>query len=170
MEMLDRAVKALKNGEELDLNKPFAHETETNLRIPALIPEDYLPDVSIRLSLYKRLTSAETDEQLEKLQVEMIDRFGTLPDPLKNLFRVTRLRFRAETLGIAKIEANSKGGKLEFGADTKVEPLAIVKLVQMQPQNYKLSGANQLHFMIETDTADARINTVNTLLDTLRSA
>lgn len=170
MEMLDRAVKALKNGEELDLNKPFAHESETNLRIPALIPESYLPDVSIRLSLYKRLTSAETEDALEKLQVEMIDRFGILPEPLKNLFRVTQLRLRAEKLGIAKIEASARGGKVEFGSDTKVEPLQIVKLVQTQPQNYKLSGANQLHFSIETETADARINLVNNLLDTLRSA
>ena len=170
MEMLDKAVKALKNGEELDLNKPFTHDTDTNLRIPALIPESYLPDVSIRLSLYKRLTSAESDAELEKLQVEMIDRFGMLPEPLKNLFRVTRLRLRAEALGIAKIEASARGGKLEFGSNTKVEPLSIVKLVQTQPQNYKLSGANQLHFSIETDTADDRINTVNQLLDTLRSA
>ncbi|MBX2847517.1 MAG: hypothetical protein KTR16_04300, partial [Acidiferrobacterales bacterium] len=100
----------------------------------------------------------------------MIDRFGLLPEPLKNLFRVTRLRLRAEALGIAKIEASARGGKLEFGSNTKVEPLSIVKLVQTQPQNYKLSGANQLHFSIETDTADDRINTVNQLLDTLRSA
>ena len=170
MEMLDRAVTALKNGEQLDLDKPFAHDTETNLRIPALIPDDYLPDVNIRLSLYKRLTSAESDDELEQLQVEMIDRFGLLPEPLKNLFRVTQLRFRAEALGIAKIEASARGGKIEFGSDTQVDPLALVKLVQMQPNIYKLSGANQLNFSVETETADARINTVNNLLDALRSA
>lgn len=170
MDMLDRAVKALKNGEKLDLNKPFAHETEINLRIPALIPDAYLPDVSIRLSLYKRLTSAESDAELEKLQVEMIDRFGMLPDALKNLFRVTRLRFKAEDIGVAKIEASALGGKIEFSSETKVEPLAIVKLVQNQPQRYKLVGANKLQFTIDTESADDRIKVVNTLLDTLRSA
>jgi len=68
------------------------------------------------------------------------------------------------------IEASARGGKIEFGSDTQVDPLALVKLVQMQPNIYKLSGANQLNFSVETETADARINTVNNLLDALRSA
>ncbi len=170
MDMLDRAVKAIQNGEQLDLEQPFEHETETNLRIPALIPEDYLPDVSIRLSLYKRLSSAKSDDQLEQLQVEMIDRFGLLPTPLKNLFRLTRLRLKAEQIGITKIEANIKGGKIEFAGETNIEPLTIVKLVQTQPQKFKLAGANQLQFMIESTDADTRLNIVNDLLDTLRKA
>ena len=170
MEMLDRAVKAIQNGEELDLEQPFQHNTETNLRIPALIPEDYLPDVSIRLSLYKRLTSASSTQDLENLQIEIIDRFGLLPDALKNLFRLTQLRMKAEHIGITKIEASAKGGKIEFGRNTQIEPLTIVKLVQSEPQNYKLSGANHLQFMIETPDADARLKVVNELLDRLRKA
>ena len=168
MEMLDRAVEAIKKGEKLDLNNPFDHETEINLRIPALIPDDYLPDISVRLSLYKRLTGAKNDEELEKLQVELIDRFGLLPEPLKNLFRLTRLRFKANELGIAKIEASDRGGKIEFAPDTKVAPLAIVKLVQNQPQLYKLNGANQLQFSRESKDAHSRLTIVTELLETLR--
>lgn len=170
MDMLDRAVKAIKKGEKIDLEKPIQLNAEINLRIPALIPEDYLPDVSLRLQLYKRLSSASDEQALEQLQVEMIDRFGLLPEPLKNLFRVSRLRLASDKLGISRIEGNARGGKIEFSAETQVDPLAIVKLVQTQPQNYKLVGANQLQFMIASDNADKRIKTVNTLLETLSKA
>ncbi|WP_096086480.1 transcription-repair coupling factor [Agaribacterium haliotis] len=170
MDMLDRAVKAIKKGEKVDLEKPIQLNAEINLRIPALIPDDYLPDVSLRLQLYKRLASAGSHEALEKLQVEMIDRFGLLPDALKNLFRSTGLRLRSEALGISRIEASARGGKLEFSADTKVDPLAIVKLVQNQPQNYKLVGANQLQFMQTSADADQRLKLVSGLLDTLTKA
>lgn len=168
MEMLDRAVNAIKNGEDLDLEKPFTHEAEINLRIPALIPEDYLPDVSLRLSLYKRLSTAKTSGQLEKLQVELIDRFGLLPEALKNLFRVTQLRLDLIDYGISKIDASESGGKIEFSKDTKIEPLTIVKLVQSQPQSYKLIGATQLQFNIETKNADSRLKAVHTLIQQLR--
>ena len=168
MDMLDRAVNALKKGEKLDLESPVQANTEINLRIPALIPEDYLPDVSLRLSFYKRISSITDEAGVENLQVEMIDRFGLLPPPLKNLFRVTRLRLVADVLGIAKIEASARGGKLEFMKTTSVNPLAIVKLVQNQPQNYKLVGANNLQFSIESEDADARLKTVHDLLITLK--
>jgi transcription-repair coupling factor (superfamily II helicase) len=170
MDMLDRAVKALKKGEKLDLDAPLQTETDINLRIPALIPDDYLPDVSLRLSFYKRISSVKTENELESLQVEMIDRFGLLPEPLKNLFRSTRLRFLAEDLGVSKIEASAKGGKLEFAKDTQVDPLAIVKLVQNQPQNYKLQGANNLQFSIATNDADTRLKSVHELLTALKES
>lgn len=170
MDMLDRAVNALKKGEQLDLDAPLKTETDINLRIPVLIPDDYLPDISLRLSFYKRISAIASEADIESMQVEMIDRFGLLPEPLKNLFRVTRLRLVADELGIAKIEANTKGGRLEFTKNTTVNPLTIVKLVQNQPQNYKLVGANNLQFSIETDGADDRINAVHTLLTTLKES
>jgi len=170
MEMLDKAVNALKNGEELDLDQALKSETEINLRIPALIPSDYLPDVAIRLSFYKRISAISDEADLEKLQVEMIDRFGLLPGALKNLFRISRLRFIADELGISKIEASDKGGKLEFSKETKVNPLSIVKLVQNQPQTYKLVGANNLQFSLETSDSDARLKTVHSLLSDLKEA
>lgn len=167
MDMLDRAVKAIQNGEEISLENPHAATVEVNLRIPALIPDDYLPDVHTRLILYKRISSTTTDEDLRELQVEMIDRFGLLPEQVKNLFRQTQLRFDAEKLGITKIEASKSGGRLEFCKTPNVDPLTIIKLVQNQPQYYRLDGANQLRFMIDMETPDDRLKAVHSVLEKL---
>ncbi len=168
MDMLDRAVKAIQNGEAVNLEDANSASVELNLRIPALIPEDYLPDVHTRLTLYKRLSSTRNEDELNDLQVEMIDRFGLLPEPVKNLFRQTRLRFAAEKLGIIKVEANNQQGRLEFGGETKVDPLTIVKLVQKQPQHYRLDGANQLKFIFAMEAADVRLKSVDQVLQNLQ--
>ncbi|PIE41249.1 MAG: transcription-repair coupling factor [Gammaproteobacteria bacterium] len=167
MEMLDQAVKAIKEGKTPNLDKPFQHGPEINLRLPALIPDDYLPDVHNRLIMYKRIASAKCNDDLRELKVEMIDRFGLLPDATKQLFGVTQLKLKAEALGISKIDAGPNGGSVEFGADTQVNPLTIVKMVQSQPQNYRLDGANKLKFMLETETYDHRIKVVETLIGQL---
>lgn len=167
MDMLDRAVKAIRQGKQADLEKAMSEAIEINLRIPALIPADYLPDVHTRLVMYKRLASAENEDSLRDLQVEMIDRFGLLPEQIKNLFRVTQIKITAETIGITKLEANARGGKIEFSSDTRVDPLKIVKLVQSQPRIYKLEGANQLKFTMDLEATEKRIQTVMDLLDHL---
>ncbi len=170
MDMLDRAVKAIQNGEEVSLENPHEQSVELNLRIPALIPEDYLPDVTTRLTLYKRLSSAKNEEQLNELQIEMIDRFGLLPDAIKNLIRQTRLRFDAETLGICKIDAGKTQGRLEFSKTPKVDPLTIVKLVQKAPQQYRLDGGNHLKFVQDMETPDARLKAIHHVLHQLKHA
>lgn len=167
MDMLDRAVKAIRQGRQADLEKALSEAIEINLRIPALIPSDYLPDVHTRLVMYKRLANAQNEEALRDLQVEMIDRFGLLPEQIKNLIRVTQIKIRAEAIGIVKLEANSRGGKVEFASDTRVDPLQIVKLVQSQPRVYKLEGANQLKFSMDLEATEKRIQTVIDLLDHL---
>ena len=170
MELLERAVQSLREGKtpDIDLSAPLG--AEVNLNIPALIPEDYVPDVHTRLMLYKRLAGAANDAELRELQVEMIDRFSLLSEPLKNLFRVTSLRLRATRLGINKIEAGAAGGTIEFGSNTKVEPLVIVQLVQQQADVYRLHGATQLKFAIPMFSAEDRVETVTELLDHLSSA
>lgn len=168
MDMLDRAVKAIQNGEEINIENPGESNVELNLRIPALIPDDYLPDVHTRLTLYKRLSSTTNENGLNDLQVEMIDRFGLLPEATKNLFRQTRLRFEAEKLGISKVEAGKTQGRIEFSKNTKVDPLTIVKLVQKQPQYYRLEGANHLKFIFNMETTDRRLKTVNELFQNLQ--
>lgn len=167
MDMLDRAVKAIQKGEEIDLEKPEQNGCEVNLRIPALIPDDYLPDVNNRLILYKRIASAKNADELDELQVEMIDRFGLLPEPVKNLFNTTALKLQASDLGIVKIEASSISGKLEFSEKPNVDPLVIIQLVQRQPQIYQLDGANKLKFNDDMPDAAQRINRVRHLIDTL---
>ncbi|WP_347329607.1 transcription-repair coupling factor [Marinimicrobium locisalis] len=167
MDMLDRAIKAIRAGKTPDIESPLDSGIDVNLRIPALIPADYLPDVHTRLVLYKRLANAESDEALRELQVEMIDRFGLLPEPTKNLFQVTALKLRAEALGIAKLEAGDRGGRLEFSEQTEVDPLTIVQLVQSDPQTYQLAGANHLKFVRNMENGETRLNAVSELLDHL---
>ena len=164
-EMLEEAVAAIKAGKapspELDLNKSI----EVNLRIPALIPEDYLPDVHTRLIMYKRISSSLDEDELQDLQVEMIDRFGLLPETLKLLFRLTRLKLKAEFLGIRKIDGNVSGGRIEFISQTQVDPMSLVQLVQDEPLHYKLSGANQLQFKHSSEDASDKLDFIAELLD-----
>jgi transcription-repair coupling factor (superfamily II helicase) len=87
-----------------DISKNLDQGTEVNLRVPALIPDDYLPDVNGRLILYKRIAAATSNDELRSLQVEMIDRFGLLPEQVKVLFSITELKQQADKIGIKKIE------------------------------------------------------------------
>ncbi|HKJ94859.1 MAG TPA: TRCF domain-containing protein, partial [Gammaproteobacteria bacterium] len=168
-ELLERAVKDLKSGKEPALTGPLHHGTEVDLRIPALLPEDYLPDVHSRLVLYKRIANAPDEDALRELQVEMIDRFGLLPEPARNLFRVTELKLRAQRLGIERLEAGPQGGVVEFGDQPRVDPGAIVRLVQEQPAVYRLEGQERLRFRLSTGDVEARLATVGQLIDTLDS-
>ncbi|SEL10310.1 transcription-repair coupling factor (superfamily II helicase) [Atopomonas hussainii] len=171
MDMLERAVKAIRKGEQPNLEQPLASGIDINLRIPALIPEDYLPDVHSRLIIYKRIASCDSEEQLRELQVEMIDRFGLLPEPTKNLIRLTLLKQQAEALGISKIDAGPHGGRIEFSASTCVDPLTIVKLIQGEPARYRLEGATLLRFTSPMSRPEERFNAVEALLERLaRSA
>lgn len=146
MDMLQRAVESLRRGEIPDADAPLDQGTEVNLHVPALIPDDYLPDVNSRLVLYKRIAAATNDAELRNLQVEMIDRFGLLPRQVDNLFQVSRMRLRAQELGIRSIEAGPGGGSIDFKETTPVEPMSLVSLVQSDPRAYKLAGATRLRF------------------------
>lgn len=167
MELLEQAVKSLKEGKAIDIESSF-HGAEINLRIPALIPDDYLPDVHMRLVLYKRIANAVKPSDLKDLQVEMIDRFGMLPDAVKNLFKQTELKMEAEKTGIVKIDAGETSGKLEFAKTTNVDPLAIVQLVQKNPLKYKFEGATKLKFELDAKNADDKINELKGLLTLLQ--
>ncbi|MFG5861874.1 transcription-repair coupling factor [Metapseudomonas sp. CR1201] len=167
MEMLERAVKAIRKGEQPNLEQPLGGGPEINLRVPALIPEDYLPDVHARLILYKRIASAADEDGLKELQVEMIDRFGLLPEPSKHLIRLTHLKLKAEKLGIRKVDAGPQGGRIEFAADTCVDPLVLIKLIQGQPKRYKFEGATQFKFQVPMERPEERFNTLEALFERL---
>lgn len=167
MEMLERAVKSIQKGEQPNLDQPLGGGPEINLRVPALIPEDYLPDVHARLILYKRIANASDENGLRELQVEMIDRFGLLPEPAKHLVRLTLLKLQAASLGINKIDAGPGGGRIEFAADTRVDPMVLIKLIQSQPNRYKFEGATVFKFQIPMELAEERFNTLEALLERL---
>jgi transcription-repair coupling factor (superfamily II helicase) len=167
MDMLDRAVRAIREGRTADLDAPLAHGVEVDLHLPALIPDDYLPDVHTRLIEYKRIAECTGDDALDELQVEMVDRYGLLPQPLKNLFRVTSLKLRAEALGITRVDAGEQAGRLEFDETTTVDPFSLVRLVQTEPERYALDGGTRLRFRADMEDPAARIDAVRELLDAL---
>jgi transcription-repair coupling factor (superfamily II helicase) len=164
MELLERAVKALKSGQSPALDRPLEHGPEIDLQCPALIPDDYLPDVHTRLIMYKRIASATSSEELRELQVEMIDRFGLLPNPVKTLFRITELKLIALPIGIRKIEAGLKGGRILFGSQPQVNLPRLLELMQTQPMHYKLDGQDKLRISKDLQDTEARIREVGTLL------
>ncbi|MEX1197028.1 MAG: transcription-repair coupling factor [Pseudohongiellaceae bacterium] len=167
-DMLDRAVQAIRDGRSPDVDIS-QQNSDINLRVPALIPEDYLPDTHTRLITYKRIASARDEESLRDLQVEMIDRFGLLPESTKRLFRITRLKLRAEKLGIARIDASASSGKIVFGQYTPVDPFSVVQLVQKDSRQFRLSGATELQFSHDHENADTRIDFINGVLDQLKT-
>ncbi len=167
MEMLDQAVAALKEGKQLSLDQVMSNQTEVDLRLPALLPEDYIFDVSLRLSLYKRIASCKTKSELDDIQVELIDRFGLLPQATKNLVHIAKLRLKAQTIGISRIEASASGGSIEFSDNTKVDPRRIIGLIQKHPKVYKMAGANKLKFMNASEAGQARFTLITNLLNDL---
>ena len=139
-------------------------QSEVDLKLAALLPDDYIHDVNARLGIYKRIASCATVEDMDELQVELIDRFGLLPDATKNLFSLQQVKLKASELGIKKIEANPKGGYFEFSQDTKVNPSFIIGLIQSAPNVYKMDGANKLRFAISEANARERLKMVTAMI------
>ena len=166
-ELLDRAVRALKSGKVPDFELSSEHETEIELHLPALIPDDYLPDVHARLTLYKRIAGARDDFALRELQVEMIDRFGLLPAQVKNLFAIAALKLRATPMGIRKLELGPNGGRVIFRDKPDVEPMTILRLIQQQPRVYRLDGQDKLRITMELPGAAERLRAAEDLLQSL---
>ncbi|MEO0974588.1 MAG: TRCF domain-containing protein, partial [Pseudomonadota bacterium] len=166
-ELLSRAVEALKRGEVPDLEGKGDHGPEIDLHAPALLPEEYMPDVHMRLVLYKRIASMEDEGALRDLKVEMIDRFGLLPSPAQLLFEIASVRVQAAPLGIAKIDAGNASGRIEFHAKTQVDPGHLIKLIQSDPRSYRLDGQSILRFKAPMSDVQDRLAQVRKLLDAL---
>ena len=165
MDMLEQAVEALKDGKEPSLDAALANQTEIELRVPALFPDDYISDVNTRLSLYKKLASCKNERQINELQIELIDRFGLLPDAAKNIVQISLMKLAAKKIGISKIEANNAGGVIEFSDKTQIDPSFIIKLIQSQPRIYRLEGANKLKFNVPTESASDRLQLILDMLN-----
>ncbi|WP_254890605.1 transcription-repair coupling factor, partial [Cronobacter sakazakii] len=160
MELLENAVDALKAGREPSLEDLTSQQTEVELRMPSLLPEAFIPDVNTRLSFYKRIASAKKEQELEEIKVELIDRFGLLPDPARNLLDIAALRQQAQKLGVRKIEANEKGGTIEFAEKNHVDPGWLIGLLQKEPQHYRLDGPTRLKFFRELEERKTRMEWV----------
>ena len=167
MNLLERAVASLKAGRQPELDRPLDHGAEVDLRIPALIPADYLPDVHARLVMYKRIAGAGEDRALWDLQEECIDRFGLLPDALRNLFRIAGVKQRARPLGIRKIDLGEKGGRVHFDENAEFDRVKLINLLQANPDIYKFEGGDKLRINRELPDAGARFNFLDGFLDSL---
>ncbi|WP_420550456.1 transcription-repair coupling factor [Litorivicinus lipolyticus] len=168
MEMLEEAVNAIREGREPALEKPLRSGVEVDIKVAALIPNDWLPDVPARLELYKRIAAAKSADALEDIRIEMVDRFGTLPDSVHNLLRQGHLRVRAKQLGLKRISAGEKGGKVEFAPNTQVQPMHLIKLVQTLPMRYRLDGADGLKVVQDCPTPESRFALLEDLFETLK--
>ncbi|USS96590.1 transcription-repair coupling factor [Serratia symbiotica] len=166
MELLESAVDALKNGRVPSLEDLTSSLAEVELRMPTLLPDDFVPDVNTRLWFYKRIASAKNGNDLEKLKVELIDRFGVLPEPARNLLESAALRQHAQMLGIKRIEGNEHGGFIEFGDNNCVDPGYLIGLLQSNPQVYRLDGPSKLKFMLDLSDRQTRLKFTKDLLGT----
>jgi len=167
-ELLERAVRSIKQGHLPDIDAgEEARGAEVELHVPALIPDDYLPDVHTRLTLYKRISSARDSDALRELQVEMIDRFGLLPDAAKNLFAIAELKLQASSLGIRKLDLGENGGRIVFESKPNIDPMAVIQLIQKQPNLYAMDGPDKLRVKHPLPLPVDRFNAARALLLTL---
>jgi transcription-repair coupling factor (superfamily II helicase) len=144
LDMLEQAVKALKQGQKPNLDKPLAAATEVELRLPAFLPEAYVADVHVRLGLYKRIAAAETDESLDELNAEIYDRFGPLPASAQNLLKLAKLKLAARNLGIRRMDMGAGGGTILFEEQNRIDPMTVIQMIQQQPLEYRLEGSLKL--------------------------
>ncbi|MDQ3494902.1 MAG: transcription-repair coupling factor [Pseudomonadota bacterium] len=169
-ELLERAVRSIKRGELPALDAAHDHGADVTLHVPALIPEHYLPDVHTRLTLYKRISSARNAEALRELQVEMIDRFGLLPEPARHLFQTAELKLQATTLGIRKLDIGPAGGRVQFVEKPRVDPMGVIRLIQGQPKHYRMDGPDKLRVQLELPAPADRFSAARGLLAVLQPA
>lgn len=167
MEMLEKATKAIQKGKTPNFDAPLSLTAEINLHMPALIPDEYLGDVHQRLMFYKRISNTDTQEKLDNIRMELIDRFGVPPQPVKQLFAVHQLRLKAEQLGITKVDISANGGHIEFSPDTPVQAMSIIQMMQKHPTFFRMDGGQRLKIMVMLEDYQKRIQFISDLLASL---
>ena len=169
-DLLEKAVKALKSGDEPSADPFDQAHSSVDLQESALIPADYLPDVHTRLVLYKRMSNAKTLQDLKQLQIEMIDRFGLLPDETQVLFAQMEIQIQTKALGIEKLTAYADHIRLKFHENPTIDPVRLIQLIQIQPSVYKMKGATQLNVHLDSFSWQDKIQHVDRTLAELTDA
>lgn len=168
VDMLEQAIKAIERGDQPALEAPIDESREVDLGVPALIPSSYLPDVNARMTLYKRIGFCKTREALHELQVEMIDRFGLLPEPAQNLLLVTQLKLLTKAYGISKITANDKSARIVFDEQPNIDAGRLILLIQQENQRYQLDGQNVVKIKMPMKDAETRLMAIEKLLEKIK--
>jgi transcription-repair coupling factor (superfamily II helicase) len=167
LDMLEHAVKALKAGREPVLDQPLAAATEVELRLPAFLPEAYVGDVHVRLSLYKRIAAASRDHELDELTAELHDRFGPLPPAAQSLLRIAKLKLAARALGVRRLDLGPTGGSVLFEERAHVDPATVVRLIQKSSRELRLEGPRKLRISRALPAENARFEFAAQLLQRL---
>ncbi|WP_319557544.1 transcription-repair coupling factor [Thiomicrorhabdus sp.] len=167
-ELLDRAVRALKSGKQPELNFSLHEGCEIDLGAPSLIPEDYLPDIQTRLVLYKRLAAAKDSDQLRELEIEMIDRFGLLPQQVKNLLQTTAVKLKVQAIGITKVDAGESMIRFQFSQQPEIDPVKLIQLIQSNPKQYMLKGQTELKFFDTMPDIEERVENIERIVAHIR--
>jgi transcription-repair coupling factor (superfamily II helicase) len=167
LDMLEHAVKSLKAGREPLLDQPLAAATEVELRLPAFLPEVYVADVHVRLSLYKRIAAAPQEAALDELTAELHDRFGPLPPAAQNLLRIAKLKLAARALGVRRLDLGPQGGSVLFEERSGVDPSTLVRMIQKGAREYRLEGPLKLRVSRQLPAESARFDFAAQLLRSL---
>lgn len=164
--MLTSAVKALRRGETPDFESPLAATTEINLHAPALLPNDYVPDVAQRLGFYKEFSSAESLEAIYAATEALADRYGKLPAAAERLIAVHKLRIRCEAIGIRKIDASAQGTSITFVEKPNIEPMALIRFLQSR-KDARMAGPERLRIEGGSQSPEGRIQFLYEVLGAL---
>ncbi|CUX96315.1 Transcription-repair-coupling factor [Candidatus Gullanella endobia] len=164
MEFLKSAIDTIKKGGKPSLDNLPYQMTEIELQIPMLLPEEYIPDVNTRLFFYKRIANVENDYEIEDIRMELINRFGLLPDPAQYLLSIANLRQRSKNLGIQRIEVNDKGGLIEFNPTNRIDPTYFIRLLTKEAETYRLDESNRLKFICDLANRTTRLQYIDRLL------
>ena len=169
-DMVKRAVEVLRSGKTADPDKPVNLGMEVNMGVPSLITEDYVPDVNLRLLLYRRLARIESREALDDMYAEMVDRFGTMPEYTANLFRNTELKLRGIPLGVMRMDVGSHGGRFQFAGPSEAETRRLIKLASKSPTRYAFESDSRLVFHMPMETPEERYSAMHRLFDEISAA
>jgi len=166
-DMLNAAIKSLKAGHEPDMAHPLGVTTEINLHTPALLPNDYCGDIHQRLMIYKRLANCDTQQDLDDMQQELIDRFGLLPDPAQILLDSHRLRILAKPLGISKVDASSEAIVIQFVPNPPIDPMKVITMIQSK-RHIKMAGQDKLRIELKYGDLQQRVLAVKNFFGELK--
>ncbi|MBT7933544.1 MAG: DEAD/DEAH box helicase, partial [Thiotrichales bacterium] len=166
-DLLKRTIHAIKNNTQLDIKEALTEEVEINPGIACIIPDTYLPDVHERLILYKRIASANNEEELKDLKIEMIDRFGALPDSTSNLFESSSLKNYSNHIGVLKINIYDDKAEITLNEKNSIDTSKIINLIQTKPTQYQLKNQNTIVINESMEPDMSRISKISKLLSTI---
>jgi transcription-repair coupling factor (superfamily II helicase) len=163
--MLEEAVAALRGGQEGEVEDQWS--PRINLGTSVLIPEDYVPDLQVRLGLYRRLSGVETHDAIEAFAAELIDRFGPLPEEVRHLLDVVEIKGLCRQAGIEQIDAGPKGAVIAFRNKTFANPEGLIAFIREEGARVKLQPDHRLIYYANWATPEARLQGTRELLKRL---